>query len=133
MSSVYSSIRTIPTEISVVDNKSSDHTVHIIHTHFPNVQILKQTINYGFGQGNNIGLKKAQGKYILLLNPDTVINERAVKVMVRFLDSHPHAGVVGPEQFNEAGKMIFMASRLSCIGICEYLIEKVYHVIRKKQ
>lgn len=128
LSSVYTSTRHIKTEIIVVDNKSSDQTVQTIHAYFPNVHVLKQKINYGFGQGNNIGLRKAKGTYILLLNPDTIMNAHAVKAMMHFLDSHPRTGVVGPEQFNDAGNMIFMTSRLSLVGVCEYLVEKLHRI-----
>jgi GT2 family glycosyltransferase len=117
------------TKIIVVDNKSNDRTVHTIQTHFPKVHVLKQKINSGFGQGNNIGLQKARGAYILLLNPDTIINAYAITTMMRFLRSHPRTGAVGPEQFNSAGNMIFMASRLSFLGIIEYAYEKIYRFI----
>lgn len=126
ISSVYKATKNLKTEIIVVDNKSSDHTIQIVETTFPEVQLLKQKINHGFGQGNNIGLRKAKGRYILLLNPDTIVHKHAIETMVNFLDLHPKTGVVGPEQFNDQQKMIFMASRLSCIGVCEYAIEKAY-------
>ena len=115
-----------------MDNNSSDQTVHTIHSHFPKVRVLKQHINVGFGQGNNIGLQKAKGAFILLLNPDTIINAHAITTMMRFLHSHPQTGAVGPEQLNSSGEMIFMASRLSCIGILEYWVEKIIRLLSHK-
>jgi hypothetical protein len=132
LSSLYASTRNIQTEIIVVDNKSSDQTVRTIRTHYPAVRVLKQKTNHGFGQGNNLGLKKAKGTYVLLLNPDTVMNSHALYTMKQFLESHPHVGVVGPEQVNDDGNMIFMTSRVSPLGISEYVIERAYrHVFNK--
>ena len=110
--SVRASTRNIKTEIIVVDNNSTDLTVRTIRSAFSTVHILQQKNNLGFGQGNNIGLLKAKGRYILLLNPDTVVNPYAMHQMIYFLDTHPRVGVVGPEQFNDTDRMIFMASRL---------------------
>lgn len=132
LSSVYTSTRNIKTEVIVVDNKSSDRSVLTIQAHFPNVLVVKQKINGGFGQGNNIGLQKAKGAYILLLNPDTIINVHSIFSMMHFLKTHPQTGVVGPEQFTLSNTMIFMASRLSIPGIFEHLIEKIVSVFTRK-
>lgn len=132
LSSVYHSIGKINTEIIVVDNKSNDRSVQTIQVHFPNVRVLKQKINGGFGQGNNIGLRKAKGAYILLLNPDTIINAHSIHTMMRFLKTHPQTGVVGPEQFTMSNTMIFMASRLSILGIFEHVIEKTVNLLTRK-
>ncbi len=112
-------------EVFVVDNVSSDATVSVVRKHHPWVTLLPQKTNWGFGQGNNIGLKKARGTYIWLLNPDTKVNEQAVRTMTDFLDTHPDTGVVGPEQYNAEGKLILMKSRTSVLGLCEYVIEKI--------
>ncbi len=120
------------TEVIIVDNDSEDNTVAIVSQLFPSVKILKQHNNLGFGQANNIGLAEAQGTYILLLNPDTKINTKAIDAMTDFLNSHPQVGAVGPEQFNGEGNMIFTTSRLSLRGILEFEIEKLYAVVIKK-
>ena len=130
--SVRASTRNIKTEIIVVDNNSTDLTVRTIRSAFSTVHILQQKNNLGFGQGNNIGLLKAKGRYILLLNPDTVVNPYAMHQMIYFLDTHPRVGFVGPEQFNDTDRMIFMASRLSPVGFTEYVIEKIFHFVTGK-
>lgn len=132
LNSIKSSVRSVPHEVFVIDNVSSDNTVSLIAKHYPWVKLLPQKKNWGFGEGNNIGLKDAKGKYILLLNPDTKINRLAIKTMVTFLDTHEKAGAVGPEQFNAKGKTIFMMSRYSLRGILEFIIEKAISIIRNK-
>ena len=127
--SVLRSAKQISSEVIVVDNKSSDKTTSIIEKNFPKITLLKLKKNVGFGQGNNIGLKIAKGKYILLLNPDTIINTHAIQTMLNYLEKNPRAGVVGPEQYNDKHTTIFMASRVSFFGICEYVIEKIYTLI----
>jgi GT2 family glycosyltransferase len=63
---------------------------------FPWVSLLPQSENVGFPRGNNIALRRAKGRHVLLLNPDTVILADALQQMVAFLDSHPGIAVVGP-------------------------------------
>jgi GT2 family glycosyltransferase len=131
--SVFRSITNIPSEVIVVDNQSNDKSVKIVLSKFPKVQLFEQIHNHGFGQGNNIGLAKAKGSYILLLNPDTIINSKAIQCMINFLDAHPKVGIVGPEQFNGNGNTIYMLSRLSFTGCVEYYIEKVFSIFYPKK
>ena len=132
LTSLQQSLRKYTHEVFVIDNLSSDSTVSLVKKHYPWVTLLPQQTNWGFGQGNNIGLKKAKGTYLWLLNPDTKVNENAVQTMVNFLDKHPNVGVVGPEQYNDKGKLILMKSRTSVQGFFEYLIEKIIATITGK-
>ena len=132
LKSLTHAIQGLTNEIIVVDNVSKDKTVSIVSKVHPKVILLRQKINWGFGQGNNIALKQTKGKYILLLNPDTKVNPYAIKQMIAFLDKHPKTGVVGPEQFNGSGDTIFITSRLSLIGIIEFTIEKIIRLITGK-
>lgn len=127
--SLIRSLKGIASEIFVVDNVSKDKTVQIVAKQYPQVTLLKQKKNWGFGQGNNIAIKRAKGKYILLLNPDTKINPIAIKQMIQFLEKHPKTGAVGPEQFNADGDTIFITSRLSIIGSIEFVLEKIVRII----
>ena len=132
LSSLKKSLGSISHEVFIIDNVSKDTTVKIIRSRYPWVKLFPQKINHGFGQGNNIGLAKAKGTYILLLNPDTKINTHAIKTMVSFLNTHPAVGAVGPEQINGAGTIIHMKSRYSIIGTSEYWLEKIVSSIKKK-
>lgn len=82
-------------QVIVVDNNSSDGSVEFLTDRFPGVQVIANPENSGFGKANNMALDIATGRYVLFLNPDTVVAERTLPACVEFLDSHPEAGCVG--------------------------------------
>ena len=84
-------------EIIVVDNGSSDDSVKMVRAEFPNVHLIANAENRGFPAANNQGLAIAQGRYVLLLNPDTEIVGGALATLVAFADVHPDVGIVGPQ------------------------------------
>ena len=88
-------------EIIVVDNNSTDGTVKMIEKEFPDVLLIKNKKNLGFGAANNQGLRKAKGDYLLLLNSDTVIKNKAPLVMAQYLKNNNDVGVVGPKLLNK--------------------------------
>ena len=79
-------------EIIVSDNDSKDGSVAMVKKEFPQVILVDNKKNLGFSKGNNAGVKKAKGRYVLFLNPDTVTREKTLETMVRFMDEHPSAG-----------------------------------------
>lgn len=95
--------RRLTVEIIVVDSASTDHTVERIRQQYPQVRLFPQTENLGFVRCNNIGLRAAVGRYIFLLNPDTVIIDDALFQMVDYLDAHPQVGILGPHTLNTDG------------------------------
>ena len=92
-------------EIIVVDSASSDDSVAMVRSEFPSVHLIACTENVGFPRGNNIGLQEARGDYLLLLNPDTVIVDDALAVLVSYLQVNPDVGVVGPQLLNPDGSV----------------------------
>ena len=90
-------------ETIVVDSASCDNTVSRVQSNYPWVKLLPQTENVGFAGGNNIGLEHATGEFLLLLNPDTVIVEDMLSLMVAYLRSNPDVGVLGPHTLNPDG------------------------------
>lgn len=90
-------------EIIVVDSGSSDDTVEMMRSTFPNVKLLAQGDNLGFTRCNNIGLAASSGRYVLLLNPDTEVIGDALEQMIAYLDAHPEVGIVGPHTLNSDG------------------------------
>ena len=83
-------------EIIVVDNNSDDGSEPAIHDSFPSVILIQNEDNLGFARANNIGIKKACGKYLLLLNSDTYIDHNVFFEVVHYMDAHPGVGIVSP-------------------------------------
>jgi GT2 family glycosyltransferase len=90
-------------QVIVVDSGSTDGTIDMLRESFPWVEALPQAENIGFTRGNNVGLKAATGRFVLLLNPDTEIVENASGQMVAYLEDHPDVGIVGPHTLNSDG------------------------------
>lgn len=130
--SVIKATRALSSEIIVVDNHSSDDTRKILKT-YRNIIFLPQNKNLGFGSANNIGIKHAKGDLLLLLNPDTIVNKHAIESMIQFLHSIPDAGIVGPEQHKDDGKIMFTSTKLIPKAVTHYLIEKIINLGRKKE
>lgn len=94
LSSVFASEDKFVYEVFVVDNVSSDGTPEMVSKEFPQVKVIKNKKNIGFGPANNIAMKKAKGKYTLLLNPDTeIINKNTLSQMVSWMDKNPKTGI----------------------------------------
>ncbi len=93
------------TELVVVDNASGDNSKELITSEFKNVNWIQLKNNVGFGKACNIGVQSSSGKYVLLLNPDTVIAKDTLKVAVDFMQSHPQAGLMGPKILNQDGSL----------------------------
>jgi GT2 family glycosyltransferase len=79
-------------EIIVVDNASTDGSVQMIAKEFPEVHLIASKENLGFSKGNNAGIKKSSGRYVLFLNPDTVMKKDTMESMIEFMDETPKAG-----------------------------------------
>lgn len=96
-------------EVIVVDNGSADGSVAAVREEFPTVRVIESGQNIGFGPANNLALREAQGKYLLLLNSDAFPQPGAIGKLVNYLEEHPDVGVVGPRLLNTDGSM-----QLSC-------------------
>ena len=103
LDSIRASAGDLDIEVIVVDSYSGDGTVEMVRERYPWVKFLPQSANIGFTRGNNLGLAAAQGRYLMLLNPDTEIVGDALLCMVHYLDEHPRVGVVGPNTRNADG------------------------------
>jgi GT2 family glycosyltransferase len=93
--SIFKQTEEVSFEIIVVDNASRDDSVEMIRTEFPSVKLIANVDNRGFARANNQGIRAALGRYILLLNPDTIILDAAICRCVRYADLHADVGVVG--------------------------------------
>lgn len=82
-------------QIIVVDNNSTDGSVEYLREHFPQIEIIANDSNAGFGHANNMALARVTGRYVLFLNPDTVVAEKTIPGCVEYMDIHPEVGAVG--------------------------------------
>jgi len=92
-------------EIIVVDNGSHDGSAEMAARTFPHVRLLINERNVGFAAANNLALRGAHGRYLLLLNSDTVVRPSAIEAMVTHMDAHPDLGAVGPRLLNADGSL----------------------------
>jgi GT2 family glycosyltransferase len=103
LESVYRETSTIPFEVIVSDNGSTDTSVAYIREHFPSVRIVENGANLGFARGNNAGINVARGEYVLILNPDTIIHDKALEKLVAYADSRPEGAAFGCRVLNPDG------------------------------
>jgi GT2 family glycosyltransferase len=87
-------------EIIVVDNASSDGSAEMVQRQFPQVNLIRNTDNLGFARANNIGIDKAGGRYICLVNPDVIVLDNCIENLMRFMDQNPRVGMAGPRILN---------------------------------
>jgi N-acetylglucosaminyl-diphospho-decaprenol L-rhamnosyltransferase len=97
--------RAVPfeTDVIVVDNASTDDTVAFVRGSFPSVRVVDLPDNAGFARANNAGAAQARGAFLLLLNPDTVMDDGAIERLVSALAAHPDAAIAGPRLVDGAG------------------------------
>lgn len=82
-------------DVIVVDNASTDGSAEAIAGRFPQVELIRLDRNVGFAKANNLAAERARGEYLLLLNPDTVVQDRAIERLVAFADAHAEAAIFG--------------------------------------
>jgi GT2 family glycosyltransferase len=104
--SVEKAMRNVQGEVYVVDNNSVDGSVEMVAERFPWVALIANRENTGFSKANNQAMRVAKGEYVLLLNPDTVVEEDTFEKVVRFMDEHPDAGGLGVKMVD--GKGVFL-------------------------
>ena len=105
LDSVQRALEGIESEVFVVDNHSDDDSVEVISRDYSWVHLINNRENLGFSKANNIAIRQAQGEYILLLNPDTVVAEETLKGVIDFMDQHPKAGGAGVRMHNADGSL----------------------------
>ncbi len=93
-------------EIIVIDNNSSDDSINYLQPMFANVQFITSQTNLGFGKANNWGLQKAKGKYILFLNPDTIIPEDCFTKCLAFIEANTTCGALGVKMIDGQGNFL---------------------------
>ena len=95
INSIYEQTKDVLFEVILVDNNSSDGSIEVITKKFPNVICIKNDSNLGFGKANNIGVSRAKGKYIFLLNSDTVLKNNTIKLFFDFHERNSESMITG--------------------------------------
>lgn len=103
---VMMAISKIQAEVIVVDNNSADGSVSMIRQKFPQVILIPNSVNTGFAKANNQAIERASGRYVLLLNPDTVVQEDSFLRCLQYMDLHPEAGCLGVKMIDGKGKFL---------------------------
>jgi O-antigen biosynthesis protein len=103
--SISKAARGLEHEIYVVDNASDDGSVELIRSKFPGVKLIVNESNLGFARANNLAIRKVKGTYLLLINPDTIVQENTLHVMVDFFEKNPDVGMAGCKILNPDGKL----------------------------
>ena len=92
-------------ELIVIDNGSTDETVKMLQVDYPAARLVTNTKNEGFARPINQALRLSSGRYMLVLNPDTVVLPGAINQLVEYMDAHPKVGVIGPKVLNRDGSL----------------------------
>lgn len=110
LGSIYNSdLSFINYEVIVIENDSGDDLGDLKNKY--NFDLIISERNLGMGEGNNLGIKKAKAKYVLVLNPDTVINAKAIKTLLSRLSSEDDIGLIGPKLVYPDGSLQYSCSR----------------------
>ncbi|SHJ28610.1 Glycosyltransferase, GT2 family [Tangfeifania diversioriginum] len=104
--SVQKASKNLDVEIFVVDNNSVDGSSQLVRDKFPKVQLVENKQNVGFSKANNQAVRQAKGKYILLLNPDTVVEEDTFQKVISFMNEKPDAGGLGVKMIDGKGNFL---------------------------
>jgi GT2 family glycosyltransferase len=105
LNSIYENPPSNPFEIIVVDNYSQDGTLEMLDAEFQKVQVVANQTNLGYTTPMNQALQRAAGRFLLQLNPDTVVHPGAIDVLLDFFKNYPEAGICGPKVLNRDGTL----------------------------
>jgi GT2 family glycosyltransferase len=101
--SIYQGTHATDFEVIISDNGSVDDSMEFVRKHYPQARVVENRQNLGFARGNNAGIRASLGEYVLILNPDTILQDGALDRLVEFADRHPEAGAFGCRVLNPDG------------------------------
>ncbi|MFH1712148.1 MAG: glycosyltransferase family 2 protein [Patescibacteria group bacterium] len=107
-------------EIIIIDNNPAAGLEKILKREFPDVRYLHNEKNLGFGGAMNVGIRESKGEYVLIFNPDIIVQPGSLEELKRFMDSSPEVGIAGPGLVNPDGSLQFSCYRIPTIMIPAY-------------
>lgn len=122
LSSISENLSSPNVEVIAVDNSSSDGSPEFIRENFPWVKLIRNHKNLGYARANNQGIWEAEGKFILLLNPDTVVLPDAIEILKSEMKLDPKTGAAGPALLS--GENRFQVSFGKGISFCREVLQK---------
>lgn len=135
--SIIEKTKDVEYEIIVVDNNSKDDSVEAIKSNFPNIKLIINKENSGFGMANNKGFEIAKGKYLFCLNPDTLLVNNSIKILYDFMENNPDCGASGGNLYDKDMNKAFsfgygddIKSLLLRKTILKYFYRKEYKKIK---
>lgn len=105
LDSLYASTGDFELEVFVIDNASKDHSVKLIKKSFPNITLIENDINVGFGRANNQALSLLSGEYVLLLNTDAFVQPDTLQKSIMYMQSNPGCGILGVKLLGSVGDL----------------------------
>lgn len=116
LASVFAGLGGLAAEVLVVDNASQDGSAEMVRHEFPQARVMENARNLGFAAGNNVALRCAAGRYVMLLNTDTLVHGAVLSEAVAWLDARPEVGVLGPKVLNADGSVQPSCSAFPSLG-----------------
>ena len=111
LESVYKAIKNITAEVIVIDNASDDKSVDMVQKQFLSARVIANIDNLGFGKANNQAVKLAKGRYICILNPDTVVSQNTFEQFIALHELYPNLGISGPQFIDGSGQFLQESKR----------------------
>lgn len=102
---LYASEHNLQMEVFIIDNASRDNSVDVIRDAFPNIPLIENKVNVGFGRANNQALPFITGRYVLLLNTDAFVDANVIADTVAYMNTHPKCGILGVKLIGENGDL----------------------------
>ena len=134
LTSVYKALNNIDAEVFVVDNNSIDGSTELVKEKFPEATLIANKENTGFSVANNQAIRLSQGKYVLLLNPDTVVEETTFEKCISFMEEHQDCGGLGVKMVDGAGVFLPESKRgLPTPAVAFYKIFGLASIFKKSK
>jgi GT2 family glycosyltransferase len=132
LNSVFNALEGINSEVFVVDNNSVDNSIEMVKTKFPSVKCIENKVNVGFSKANNQAIELSSSEFVLLLNPDTVVEESTFRKVLEFMNNHTDAGGLGVRMVDGKGRFLPESKRgLPTPAVAFYKIFGLSKLFRK--